>query len=79
MTTGSPPPTLDEIEQALDDWFYRENAKSGNVVLKRLASCLRSGEYALISRADREDVLAMVDEIDGGNVDARELLKLEQP
>ena len=51
------PPTLAEIEQALKQWHALEHYRGSIAILERLAACLRSGEYALVSRADRKNAL----------------------
>ena len=80
------PPTLAEIEQALkrfNDAVDAEDVLAGTVhaavctgILERLSDCLRSGEYALVSREDRIQVLV---EAEYDVAEARRLLQLETP
>ena len=94
-------PTLDEIEQALKSFntaVDAEDVLAGTVyaavctsVLERLRDCLRSGEYALISREDRALALAKMltsgvadatgyaDVAAERHAEAHRLLKLEIP
>ena len=69
MTTGSPPPTLDEIEQALQAWREWGRYRGCVDVVDRLAACLRSGEYALIHAVDR--ALALDKMLTAGVADAK--------
>ena len=83
------PPTLAEIEQALANFnssVDKEDVLAGTVyaalctgVLDRLAACLRSGEYALVSRANRIEVVDSVEDIENWRDIARRLLQLETP
>ena len=52
-------PTLEEIEQALQAWNYFHRYSESVTIVRRLRDLLKSGEYALISRADRETALAL--------------------
>ena len=59
-------PTLAEIEQALrhaevtdeSGYIYSDDAERMCRLLRRLAYCLRSGEYAILSQADRIQAIA---------------------
>lgn len=53
--TSDPSPsliTVEEMKQALDDAFYRENLKPCERLVRRLTDLLQSGEVALLSRAE---------------------------
>lgn len=70
-----PPPTLDEIELCLAVPFSTIDAKR---ILHRLRDLLKSGDYALLSREDREAALAFAYASDRAErAEARTLLKLE--
>jgi len=94
MPTDQTPPTLDELAQARRDvaWLIQLADARGSLdrdttafaILQRIVACLSPdpdgspSPYLLVKREDAEDVVASVDEIDGGKVDARRLLGLTE-